>query len=293
MHLSEHSFKADVDIIITTDGKFLILGQATMAENVSVQLRLFADLSQVDKADPTDPVKLVFLGSFPPADGGPSLVTVKGQATIEFLDAAGNLTNPAVTGVAPAAFRFNVQGRGEVGLSSVATAVFGGDAGSDGGFAELDLQVANTPDATSVELNVSGSLSIEGLIPVSNLVSAAGRMIISREGDGPVEIIGAVKLDFTTASRTSFLKDAGISADASLLLGFNTSPSRDLELTLPGRDPERCARPNLAGARGRGSLSLGQSAFGVGGRSVSTALRAPASLVDAPLSCSPAPPPDR
>ena len=158
-YVSEHSFRADVDIIITTDGKFLILGQATLADNVSAQLRLFADLSQVNKADPTDPVKMVFLGSFPPADGGPSLVTVKGQATIQFFDAAGNLTNPAVTGVAPAAFRFNVQGRGEVGISSFATAVFGGDAGADGGFAELDLHRSRTaPTRTSVELNVSGSL---------------------------------------------------------------------------------------------------------------------------------------
>ncbi|WP_406694298.1 PKD domain-containing protein [Singulisphaera sp. Ch08] len=266
-YVSQHSFRADVDIIITTDGKFVILGKATLADNVSAELRLFADLSQVDKANPTDPVKLVFLGTFPPADGGPSLVTIKGQATIEFLDAAGNLTNPAVTGVAPAAFRFNILGRGEVGISSFATAVFGGDGGPDGGFAELDLQIANNADVTSVELNVSGSLSIEGIIPVSDLVSAAGRVIISRQGDGPVEIIGAVKLDFTTDNPDlSFLKDAGISADAALLLGFNTSTaSRDLELTLPGREPETLTLdPTTLVLEGEGSLSLGQSAFGVG-----------------------------
>lgn len=266
-YISQHSFRADVDIIITTDGKFVILGQATLADNLSAELRLFADLSQVDKANPTDPLKLVFHGSFPPAEGGPSLVTVKGQATIEFLDAAGNLTNPAVTGVAPAAFRFNILGRGEVGIASFATAVFGGDGGPDGGYAELDLQIANSPDVTSVELNVSGSLSIEGIIPVSNLVSAAGRMIITREGNGPVEIIGAVKLDFTTENPDlAFLKDAGITADAALLLGFNTSTaSRDLELTLPGREPETLTLdPTTLVLEGEGSLTFGQSAFGVG-----------------------------
>ncbi|WP_422923846.1 PKD domain-containing protein [Singulisphaera sp. PoT] len=285
-YVSQHTFRADVDIIITTDGKFVILGKATLADNVSVDLRLFADLSQVDKADPTDPLKMVFLGSFPATDGGPSLVTVKGQATIEFLDAAGNLVNPAVTGVAPAAFRFNILGRGEVGISSFATAVFGGDGGPDGGFAELDLQIANTPDATSVELNVSGSLSIEGLIPASNLVSAAGRVIISKEANGPVEIIGAVKLDFTTANPDlAFLQDAGISVDASLLLGFNTSTgTRDLDLTLPGRETETLTLDAASLIlEGEGSLSLGQSAFGVGAQISFDGAFSARIVVDAPL----------
>ncbi len=55
-YISQHSFRADVDIIITTDGKFVILGKATLADNLSAELRLFADLSQVDKANPTDPL---------------------------------------------------------------------------------------------------------------------------------------------------------------------------------------------------------------------------------------------
>ena len=71
----------------------------------------------MDDANPADPIKLVFLGDFPAAeDGIDPLVTVKGVATIEFLDAAGNLVNPAVTGVAPAAFRFRLLGEVVIGM---------------------------------------------------------------------------------------------------------------------------------------------------------------------------------
>src|SRR5262249_9633045 len=154
---------------------------AVLGDHVSANVRLYADLSSVDDANPTHPVKLVLLGDFPaPSDGIDPLVTVKGIATIEFLDDAGNLVNPAVTGVTPPAFRFHVLGGGEMGISDKLTAVFGGEAGPNGDYAELDVGIKNSPDVTEVEVNVAGSLSIEGLIDAQNLVSAAGRMILTQ-----------------------------------------------------------------------------------------------------------------
>jgi 6-phosphogluconolactonase (cycloisomerase 2 family) len=250
-YLPEELFKVDADILITTEGKVLINGRGVIGGQ-SADVRLFMDLSAVDDATPEDPVRFLFLVDMPvldltrtvPAEPGlkaPSPIRIAGEMVFEFLDANGSLMNPLLSNETPAAFRFTMLGRAEVKAFDYASLVFGGDGGIDGGFAELQLTISNDVLSTKIELDVSGSLSIAGILPVDDLVSAAGKVIIEKPANGPLEITGAIKLDFNADSPgLSFLKNAGLkTANANLALAFNTTDEeKQLNLKLPGRDEE-------------------------------------------------------
>ncbi len=264
-YVTRQAFRADVDIVITTDGKFLILAQATLGDTISADLRLFADLSTLDKAHPEAPLKFLALGNFPSvASGLPLLAQVEGVLTFEFLDLGGNLVNPAFT--APSAFRLDVVGRAEVGALGYATLVFGGAAGPDGGYARLTLTVENRPEVARVQLDASGSLSIGGILKATDLVAAAGTLILEKKAGGPLEVFGAVKLDFDSAHGPSFLRDAGLTFDAQLLLAVNSSAAtKELVLTLPGRAAETfLLAPATLALEAEGSLRFANSVSGFG-----------------------------
>ncbi len=269
-YATKNAFTADVDIIITSDGKFLIAGALTLANSVTADIKLFGDLSSIGSAHPNVPLSLVSFVQMPaPTDNTPALVTLKGTMTFAFRDAAGNLVNPLFT---PAAqlntFEFTMLGQAIVGVPDTAALVFGGSAGAAGGYAQLKLTVKNSTAATEVRLDASGSVSIQGVIEAGDLVSAAGTLVIKKAANQPVEAYGAVDLNLDTSSPgLSFLRNAGLSAaQADLLLALNTSTqSRDLTLTLPGRNPENF---KLAAAtlelQGSGTLKFANGTLGIG-----------------------------
>jgi Ca2+-binding RTX toxin-like protein len=268
-YLSDNAFKADVDLVITTDGQFIILGNLTLASSVTANAKLYGDLRGVINPTPDNPVKLLFS-----ADLGQSALTptapvhLEGEMTIKFLDADGNLVNPIYT--RPTSYIFEILGRGEVQAVDYAKLVFAGSSESGGNnYARLALTVEDRPDVTRVALDVSGSLSIEGILPISDAISAAGRIVFEKPADAPFKIAGAVKLSFDPVSGgPSFLRNAGLdAAQAELLVAFNSDPltSYELPLELPGRAAETLLlAPATLSLEGTGKLRFNAGSTNIG-----------------------------
>ena len=283
-HVPEETLSIDAEVIITTDGKFVVVGVGNFGGNdqqsvLEIDAKLFGDLSSLDETNPNDPLSLTFLGDLRPgtasgADTEPGLsssnssgldapLRLEGELTLAFLDANGSLINPTDQPDAIETVQLRVVGRGTLKASGVASVIFGGDAqtsGGAGGFAELELNYTDNDDVQRVQLDVSGSLSIAGLIQADDLVSGAGQLTFENRAGESLDIWGAVEVDFDSESggNLSFLKEAGLSADANLLLGLNLSDKDQvIELNLPGREPELIELDPLTYVfEAQGSLSL-------------------------------------
>ncbi|MCB9937169.1 MAG: beta-propeller fold lactonase family protein [Planctomycetaceae bacterium] len=271
--ITQSAFQADVDIAMTTEGGIIFNGKFILGEKFSADTTMFADLSLI-RPDSINPPQFTMVADFPGASSGlPRVARVLGQATWEFLDINGNLVNPIYRNDDIASFRFSLLGRGEIQATDLAKVVIGGDAaaGSSGGFAQLELLVGAGPNGSDeIELGVSGSLGIQGIIPAEDLVSGAGRLILRVPDDfapDEFELFGALKLDFDTNSPgLSWLEDAGLAADAEILLGINATPDvQELELALPGRALETFFLEPLTFAfEMQGSLTMQQDVLGFG-----------------------------
>jgi len=269
--IGEAPLNADVDIAMTTEGALVLNGKFNVGEKFSTDMTLFADLSAI-RPESESPPSFVMLADFPGASSGlPRVVRLQGEMFLEFLDDEGNTVNPLYNKSAIDSFRFRVRGRGEITAVDIAKIVIGGDGGGTTGFATLELVASASPDSGDrIELAVQGSLGIEGIIPAGDLVSAAGRLIIDvPEGADPndIEIYGVLKLDFTTDSPgLSFLKDAGLQADAEVLLGLNaTQEDQTLDLQLPGRPLETFVlEAGVLAFELQGSLTMAKDLLGFG-----------------------------
>ncbi|MFO0937166.1 MAG: PKD domain-containing protein [Gemmataceae bacterium] len=276
------AFQADVDIVVSSEGRFLIVGKALIAEKLKADVRMFFDLSQAGRPHPEDPLSILFLADIgQPETTGQTTgkkeappVRLSGAMTFEFLDAAGDLMNPLTDGT-PAAFRFRLLGRGEVEPTKYAKVIFGGDkvltgdpGSEDIGYAELSLLISDIGGTKTVKVDVSGSVSVEGVINAHDVLSAAGTLILEKPDNGPFSVIGAVKLDLdATSNGPAFLRNAGLSAaQADLTLGFNSAAeTKELTLHLPGREEETLVlSPTSLELVGKGTLRFdaGVSKFG-------------------------------
>ncbi len=244
-YVSESVFKVDVDVIVTTDGRFVVSGKGIVGSGaIEADIKLYGDLSSLDDDQPERPLQLLFLADMntPGSQfGADPLVRLEGEMTFAFKDINGDLINPALED--PDSFEFRVLGRGTLAPANFAKVIIGGDAETfdgAGGFAEIKLTVVDNDQVKRVALDFSGSLSIDGLIKADDLITAAGQLTIEKQADAALEIWGAAKLDFTTDNPgLSFLEEAGLAADASFLVGLNFgSEEKTVELSLPGRDPE-------------------------------------------------------
>ncbi|TVP98792.1 MAG: hypothetical protein EA381_11745 [Planctomycetaceae bacterium] len=256
-HVSDSVFKVDVDVIILTNGQFAVVGKGVVGSGaIEADVKLYGDLRSLKQENPESPLELMFLGDLNTAVHAATqsdpLLRIEGQLTLAFLDPAGNLVNPAVT--KPDSFELRVLGRGTLAPIGFAKVIIGGAATIAGGdeldpdstgFAELKLTVVDNPQVKRVALDFSGSISIDGLIKADDLISAAGQLTIEKRAEASLEIWGAAKLDFNTDSPgLSFLKDAGLVADASFLVGLNfSSEDKEVALALPGRPIEVIAIP--------------------------------------------------
>ncbi len=272
-----------VDVIITTDGKFLIDGQLSLASKLDVDMKIFGDLSSLNSQNPNTPLTLVFLADIPrpstssssgsssaesssSTDASP-LVEIKGDLTLEFLDANGKLVNPADNPNGWTSFVFDLQGQAVIGASDTVALVIGGSAGSTGDYAEVKLIVTKTSDGTTVELDASGSLSIAGVLSAKDVVSAAGKFILNDDTNGNVELYGAAKMDLNSdTGGLAFLADAGLTVTADLTLAVNTSSvTHTVVLDLPGRPEESFSlAPQTFEIDGNGSIAFNNSALGIG-----------------------------
>ncbi len=275
-YATENAFKADVDIIITTDGKFVIDALATVGTKVTFGLKLYADLSPLTQPGNTNPLQLVMLAQFPaPGPGAVAapLATIKGKAKFEFFS-GDRPVNPTVD--AFDTFRFTILGSAEVGTEQTPKLVIAGDPAGTGDdkFARVMLTIGTAPGSTKVELEVSGKLTMEGGALGSKFLSAsaaevnvAGKLVFKKDDGSALQVYGAMVIQFAAGlTGPKFLEDAGLTASGDFLLGFNsTSVAKTIELTLPGLPAQTIVLDAASLVlQISGSLTLGGTKLGVG-----------------------------
>lgn len=52
-----------MDIVISTEGRFLIVGRAKFADSITADIRMFFDLSPAGRPEPEEPVAIFFLAN--------------------------------------------------------------------------------------------------------------------------------------------------------------------------------------------------------------------------------------
>ena len=127
-YVSEQVFKVEVDVIITTNGQFLIAGKGIVANGaIEADIKLYGDLSSLDDANPDRPLQLLFLANLNTGElveGSTPLLRLKGEMTFAFKDINGNLINPSLQ--KPDSFEFRVLGRAELAPAEFAKVIIGG-----------------------------------------------------------------------------------------------------------------------------------------------------------------------
>ncbi|MBX9623732.1 MAG: hypothetical protein K2X82_07945, partial [Gemmataceae bacterium] len=172
-------------------------------------------------------------------------------------------------------FRFKILGYAEAGTDEAPKLVIQGN--PDGATFEeraalLGLTVKTGP-TTKVDLDLSGKLTVAGGALGSKVfsesalgVDVAGRLTFNKPANKALEVFGALKLTFAAglSGGPKFLKDAGLSASGSFLLGLNATPdAQDVELTLPGAEPVTITLdPKSLMLEVDGTLTLGASGPG-------------------------------
>lgn len=271
--ITDSAFKADVDITMTSDSKYVLSGNFTFGEKFSADTRAFIDFGVADPQAEIAP-RIVMLADFPGASTGlPRVARLQGDVFFEFRDENGEIVKANTRGIEQIrSFTLRFLGRGELTAVDVAKIVVGGDSGSTEGFGELAATFSVDPDVVKFQLDVKGSIGVEGLIPADDLVSGAGQLVfeVPTDGESP-ELYGGLKLDFgTNEGGLSFLADAGLEADAEIALVINaTNQVQQIDLALPGRPIETFFLEALTlGLEMQGSLMLGQSIAGFGAQLV-------------------------
>ncbi|MCD8483507.1 MAG: hypothetical protein LR015_13115 [Verrucomicrobia bacterium] len=206
MYTSELVFRADVDILISTDGKFLINARGVFADNLSLGFRLYANLTEVKDGD----VTILFLSDLPAEE---PLMTIFGGLTLQF---------ERVDGTAVSA---------QNQADSVLLKLTGGVTYSAAEFLQLtisgEVDVAFTPDLVKIDMN--GTVDVTGL---GDAIGFAGLLRIDTTGGASgIEVWGVLDLqpNFTV------LQELGLHFTGSAYLELNaTNSARTETLTVPG-----------------------------------------------------------
>ena len=207
-YASTNVFRADIDLIISTDGKFLVTGLFTVGNAVNFRAGLYADLSQLQTGSGT----ILFLADFP---ANSPYITIRGRATFGFIGGNGlaaSSTNRA-TG-----FQISLSGGIDVTALGLATVT-------------LEGSVVLTFTPSRMEIRVSAELRLEVLGQRVSLAGSAGVLILDTSSSTP-QMWGALAI----TTNLGFLDRIGISANAAVLYRLNlTAQMRTEVLNIPGR----------------------------------------------------------
>ena len=193
-YATENAFKVDADIFFDTSGKFLVIGSATFANSLTMNVKLYADLSPVFNGTegPNNPVNILFLMDYP---------ALSGPATVP----------PIMSIYGVLQFKTTTTGGFEIDIA-------GGESFNVmGGFqATMQGTVALTFTATSFQMTATDlTLSVSYL---GNIGEGAGSLTIQKDGSG-LDIWGA----FLVNANLSALENVGIHAGGQLYFELNTT----------------------------------------------------------------------
>jgi hypothetical protein len=204
-YASQESFKADIDIIISTDGKFVINARMTFANSLKMTGILYADLTQVAAGAAT----ILFLVDEP---GGTPVITYFGG--IEFLYTRSD-GQPVTTNAPGDTFQIRISGG--VQMSALK-------------FINMTIQgtVVLSFRADHFDVDLTGTVSVKYL---GDAIGVAGKVHVDNSGT-TTKIWGALVIT------TNFekLEKIGLFVDASAVLRLNVTDQALTEtLDVPGK----------------------------------------------------------
>jgi hypothetical protein len=211
-YASTNTFRADVDIIISTDGKFLINARMVYGNALEQRGILYFDLSRIRAGTGT-----ILLLIDQPAN--PPVLTIRGAVTFGFT----RLDGTAVTATNQADnFELRISGGVDVQALSLAKLTIEGS---------VVLRFSPMPNPTRFDLEMSGELYVTLLGQRVSLAGAAGVLRLDTSG-GDVKMWGALAI----TSNLQFLERVGIFANVSTIFRLNlTGQDRQEVLNIPGR----------------------------------------------------------
>ncbi|MBN1698527.1 MAG: DNA/RNA non-specific endonuclease, partial [Spirochaetales bacterium] len=206
-YLSEQTFSADIDIKISTDGKFLINARANFFDGaVTTTMKMYADFGNIDSGEFT----ILFLMDIPDQT---QILTVKGSLQMFFSRSDGG----EVTEATPAD-QFEIRITGGVELTVIPPDLVK---------AVIEGEVSLVFGDGYFTMDVNGSLAIQ---PLGTIASMAGRLVVDNTGGG-CDVWGVLKVE----TNFSFLEQIGIYLDAEVLIWLNTADVTKTEtIELPG-----------------------------------------------------------
>lgn len=211
LYASQNAFKADIDIILSTDGKFLINARMTFGSSLSLDGILYADLSNVSSGAAT----ILFLAHQPAKSTTPPvtpIMTYFGSIAFGFTTADGSdatPTNPADT------FQITVSGGVKIQALSFAAITISGS---------VTMSFADT----RFDLDLTGSVNISYL---GDAIGVAGALHLVKNGD-TYDMWGALVM----TPNFDKLEKIGLYVDGAALWRLNITDDQLTEvLDVPGR----------------------------------------------------------
>ncbi|MCD8483720.1 MAG: hypothetical protein LR015_14370 [Verrucomicrobia bacterium] len=204
LYTSQLVFRADIDIILSTDGKFLINARGVFADNLSLGFKLYADLSRIADGSGT----ILFLADLP---AELPFMTIFGGLTFEFFREDGLEVNE--TNLADG-FRIRLSGGVIYSAASFLDLTISGH-----------VDIAFTPTLFSIDL--VGSLNVTYL---GDLIGVAGMFRIDTSGETP-QIWGVLAMQ----PNFEILEQLGLYTEGLAVLRLNaTGIERTETLDIPG-----------------------------------------------------------
>ena len=196
---SEMAFNAEADVIITTDGKFLIDARANFAnDTLSLNLKLYANFGEVVSGD----MEVAFLLDFPAIEGLDPIYSVYGLVEFAFTETE---------------LVIHVEGGAQMSLMGAVTAGWEG-------------QFTLTFTSGLFNMNISALMNVSYL---GDIGTAAGDLTVAQVG-GDLHIWGALHL----TADLSALEPTGLFVSGVVHVQINTTAEfKDVELTLPATPP--------------------------------------------------------
>ncbi|MHC4561200.1 MAG: hypothetical protein ACYS8X_00330 [Planctomycetota bacterium] len=226
------------DLIMTTDGNFLVAGEMEFAGGaITMNTKMYFNLSELNAGT----AQVLFLGDMP-AD--PTIFSVYGRMRFGFIDdddgdGIGVIIDDPNDFYEADAFQLELAGSETEGIAvfdllGFQTFRLGGEADPGGGLTQYG-QATLTFFTDRIMFAFNANLSAEGLVSAASFVSAAGLFTLDFSED--FDLWGVARLTATTEDIYP-LTVMGVSGELDAILKINISDdARDMLLELPGEAP--------------------------------------------------------
>ncbi len=252
--ISPLTFTADVDIMLTTNGKFFINARATFFSFVTLDMRLFFDLSKIASGQ----FSVFFLARFPSSF---PLIQLRGSLEIYPHDVDGNkvlANDPNAVGVT-----LKIVGGLDVGPISFGVGI------TAEGIILFRLEMwdddsnPSTPKSFRMTLDIDAFIQVKYLVGEFTIAAAKGKFAFEKNIDDTYVLYGAFAL---LPNSLDFLNAIGLDFNGGMLFRINTGANdRDLFLDFGSLYPDIPSRTYTLYANSMSFMIWGSLTFSLGG----------------------------